>query len=425
MQKDGSVLVTNQLAIAAIASGRGGDINNDLARARIHYQTAFNGFDSCRNEFGDTCVVRSGLWGAGAFGNSRHLMMALQILASKEAGVELELCQAFDRRDIKFFKAKILPEVNKALEVECAIDDKIKHVYSICRNIAKDEISVSRRAMTYGKESDFYLPDVVAVVGGGGAAELSESERLARIAEINSQIAEIDDNISEIRVALAAKQKWPSDITTDFLEILGAESFEIVPDVKDREKLVAKIYASDGGNIADANQEEMWANGISSFSDEKGEFYVMGQDRFEAFKKQTGFGASLDQLRSSLDQLRLLDFAKAKDAALVDDKRRPGQQVVKFEFADKKGAEDFIVKGQSNGKRWSIGLLVQQPDNCIYVGPDRFEQIMRQEDDFSSRPVDIKLLSKEGEVRTPGGTPRPQSSGVGSLVAADIGDQGR
>ncbi len=83
--------VTNLVAIAAIAGGRGRYTQHEIRRALV---TAFTGFraavvESERLAGGPArVVVHTGHWGCGAFGGNRVLMALLQVLAARMAGLE-------------------------------------------------------------------------------------------------------------------------------------------------------------------------------------------------------------------------------------------------------------------------------------------------------------------------------------------------
>jgi hypothetical protein len=89
--------LTNLVAIAAPSGGRG-----DYTEGQIRYvfAAAYTGFAAAvaesRRLYGPTCgvVVHSGFWGCGAFGGNRRLMIALQVLAARVAGVGLLVLHA-------------------------------------------------------------------------------------------------------------------------------------------------------------------------------------------------------------------------------------------------------------------------------------------------------------------------------------------
>ena len=77
--------VTNLIAIAAPAGGHGDYSADDIAHV---FATAHTGFAAAVAESsGRPVVVHTGFWGCGAFGGNRRLMVALQALAARSAGV--------------------------------------------------------------------------------------------------------------------------------------------------------------------------------------------------------------------------------------------------------------------------------------------------------------------------------------------------
>jgi hypothetical protein len=83
--------VTNLVAIAAIAGGRGRYTRDEIRRTLV---TAYTGFraavlESARLTGGPArVVVHTGYWGCGAFGGDRVLMAMLQVLAARMASLE-------------------------------------------------------------------------------------------------------------------------------------------------------------------------------------------------------------------------------------------------------------------------------------------------------------------------------------------------
>ncbi|HEY1066658.1 MAG TPA: hypothetical protein VGE52_11135 [Pirellulales bacterium] len=81
---------TNLIAIAAPSGGRGDYTQSQIASI---FATAYTGFAAARQETTRIAgaeaeaVVHSGFWGCGAFGGNRKLMIALQALAARAAGV--------------------------------------------------------------------------------------------------------------------------------------------------------------------------------------------------------------------------------------------------------------------------------------------------------------------------------------------------
>jgi hypothetical protein len=83
--------VTDLVAIAAIAGGRGCYTRGEIRRTLV---TAYSGFraavlEAARQADGPArVVVHTGYWGCGAFGGDRVLMAMLQVLAARMAGLE-------------------------------------------------------------------------------------------------------------------------------------------------------------------------------------------------------------------------------------------------------------------------------------------------------------------------------------------------
>lgn len=83
--------VTNLLAIAAIAGGRGRYTRDEIHMTLV---TAYTGFraavlEAARLAGGPARVtVHTGYWGCGAFGGNRVLMSMLQVVAARMAGLE-------------------------------------------------------------------------------------------------------------------------------------------------------------------------------------------------------------------------------------------------------------------------------------------------------------------------------------------------
>lgn len=83
--------ISNILAMAAPGYGRGPYTRAEVERILL---TATTGFRAAAAE--GATEVCSGFWGCGAFGGNRTMMVALQALAARLAGVRLRL-HAFDR----------------------------------------------------------------------------------------------------------------------------------------------------------------------------------------------------------------------------------------------------------------------------------------------------------------------------------------
>lgn len=91
--------ISNIISIAAPAYGHG-----EYQPSQIEYilETAFTAFAAARNEtlgaFGPTAqtTIHTGFWGCGAFGGNRRLMIALQSLAARAAGIDRVVYHAGD-----------------------------------------------------------------------------------------------------------------------------------------------------------------------------------------------------------------------------------------------------------------------------------------------------------------------------------------
>ncbi len=137
----GSYKEVKELALAAPKlDGKNDRPNGDtLDTAKYLFYTAYNGFKLCKDSNpGKDVTVRSGLWGAGAFKNSSNVSMAMQILASKEAGINLNLSHSFDKWKIDYFKDIILPELNGILTKEDTVEEKIELTFKLCINKEKE-----------------------------------------------------------------------------------------------------------------------------------------------------------------------------------------------------------------------------------------------------------------------------------------------
>ena len=90
---------SNIIAMAAPAGGRGDYLPGDV---RAILKTAITAFSAARAESGDggvaprATVIHTGFWGCGAFGGNRKLMIALQSLAARAAGVDRLVLHAGD-----------------------------------------------------------------------------------------------------------------------------------------------------------------------------------------------------------------------------------------------------------------------------------------------------------------------------------------
>lgn len=92
--------VTNFIAMAAPACGSGTYTQREIAEI---FTTAHTGFAAAGNESrraaGEAArtVVHTGFWGCGAFGGNRRLMVTLQSLAARAAGVDKLVVYAGDK----------------------------------------------------------------------------------------------------------------------------------------------------------------------------------------------------------------------------------------------------------------------------------------------------------------------------------------
>lgn len=85
--------VSNILAIAAPVGGVGAYTRAQLRSVLV---TAYSGFAAAVAESPLPVEVRTGFWGCGAFGGNRTVMVALQLLAARLAGVSRLRFYAFD-----------------------------------------------------------------------------------------------------------------------------------------------------------------------------------------------------------------------------------------------------------------------------------------------------------------------------------------
>lgn len=86
--------LSNIIAIAAPAGGHGDYTEREIA---LIFATAFTAFDAARGESpGHRAIVHTGFWGCGAFGGNRRLMIALQALAARAAGIARLVLHAGD-----------------------------------------------------------------------------------------------------------------------------------------------------------------------------------------------------------------------------------------------------------------------------------------------------------------------------------------
>lgn len=91
--------ISNLIAIAAPGYGRG-----EYQAGQIEYilETAFTAYAAARNEtlraLGPTAqtTIHTGFWGCGAFGGNRRLMVALQSLSARAAGIDRVVYHAGD-----------------------------------------------------------------------------------------------------------------------------------------------------------------------------------------------------------------------------------------------------------------------------------------------------------------------------------------
>ncbi len=161
---NGTISKTDQLAIAAHCS-RDDAEHNTLQKARDHLSTALTGFTLCKekNPTKDV-VVRSGLWGSGAFGNSRYLMMAVQVLAAQQADVKLELCNAYDTQHVIEFQQKLFPIIEKiSVDTSLTVDEKLEAAYTLCHE----------------KQEELLKEDVDPQNGGPRVPMVYRSERIS------------------------------------------------------------------------------------------------------------------------------------------------------------------------------------------------------------------------------------------------------
>jgi hypothetical protein len=95
---------SNIIAMAAPSGGVGEYTTGDI---RAILKTAVTAFAAARVESTDTdaesarsVVVHTGFWGCGAFGGNRKLMVALQALAARAAGIDRLVLHAGDHSGV-------------------------------------------------------------------------------------------------------------------------------------------------------------------------------------------------------------------------------------------------------------------------------------------------------------------------------------
>ena len=97
---------TNLIAIAAPSGGFGTYDSEDVERVMV---TAFTGFSAAVAESRrlwrrSPVEIRTGFWGCGAFGGSRHAMTLMQLLAARMAGVDRVRFYVFDEDGLSAFQ---------------------------------------------------------------------------------------------------------------------------------------------------------------------------------------------------------------------------------------------------------------------------------------------------------------------------------
>lgn len=92
---------SNIIAMAAPAGGHGDYTEREI---RYVFETAFTGFSASVDETaraGRRAIIHTGFWGCGAFGGNRRLMIALQALAARAAGVNRMVFHAGDTSGVE------------------------------------------------------------------------------------------------------------------------------------------------------------------------------------------------------------------------------------------------------------------------------------------------------------------------------------
>ncbi|MGC4048072.1 MAG: hypothetical protein QM758_30140 [Armatimonas sp.] len=77
--------ISNILAMEAIPGGHG---FYKLREIEYTLCTAYTGFAAAKTESDGPITIHTGFWGCGAYGGNRPLMVMLQLLAAKLAGIE-------------------------------------------------------------------------------------------------------------------------------------------------------------------------------------------------------------------------------------------------------------------------------------------------------------------------------------------------
>lgn len=90
---------SNIIAMAAPSGGRGEYTAREITSVFSTAYTAFSAAlqESAAGDAGRRVVIHSGFWGCGAFGGNRRLMVALQALAARAAGVGLLVMHSGNR----------------------------------------------------------------------------------------------------------------------------------------------------------------------------------------------------------------------------------------------------------------------------------------------------------------------------------------
>jgi hypothetical protein len=89
--------MSNIIAMAAPSGGRGDYTEREI---EVVFATALTAFATARSEsaaIASNTIVHSGFWGCGAFGGNRRLMVALQALAARAAGIAKLVLHCGDR----------------------------------------------------------------------------------------------------------------------------------------------------------------------------------------------------------------------------------------------------------------------------------------------------------------------------------------
>jgi hypothetical protein len=126
--------ITNLIAIAAPSGGAGEYHHSDI---RDVLAAALTGFAAARREshraLGPTTrvVVHSGFWGCGAFGGNRVLMIALQSLAARAAGIDELILHVGEPSGLEIAQRGL--DVADALALRCGPQSTLDKLIDRCQ----------------------------------------------------------------------------------------------------------------------------------------------------------------------------------------------------------------------------------------------------------------------------------------------------